>query len=141
MILAKLWAAGRNDYQIVIVAYKKRNVLYTVGTEALTVSSVDPADTGTTLNYLHEDATEFTITGGLVGDRDKIVGSPAIDYTSVGSGRYATIIAVSEDTVYLDRPIGENANGVMVIVERDGTTIQDGSPVTQVMMTRTALRE
>ena len=143
LVLGMQWS-GRNDYTLMLAAYEKRDPNNTVVTETLTVSSVNPNNDNPCPGYVHEDATEFTITGGTLpsGDRDKIVGSPAIDYRSDGSGRYAIISAVDGNTVYMERSIGEDAHGVMVIVEKNaGGAIQDGSPVTQMMMTRTALRD
>lgn len=141
--LAKRWAAGRNDYQIVIVAYDVaiNNVSGNPNTvEAITLTS--------TISALEKDTlVRVQLTGGGLSGNEymSLIGSPFIDRNS---GRYATIESVAEEGgdyyAYLDHPVYESISpsGAMVIVERDANNnIIDGSPVIGVLMTRTALRD
>jgi len=119
--LAKQWADGRNDYQIVIVAYD--------------IASANDIEVPTALSVTITEGDEsFTYSGDKAG----LIGSPVID---ANSGRYATITGIDGNEIHLDHPFGENSTSVLVIREVSGTTPQDTSPVIGVMMTRTALRD
>lgn len=125
-VLAKQWAGGRNDYQLVIVAYDIKivnniNVIQLTG-----IGGIPDGD------------TQFTYTG----DKTGLIGSPLID---PDCGRYATIIGIDGNTIHLDHSIGEPVasgdNPLVIIEENSSGTPQDTAPVLGVLVTRTALRD
>ena len=138
-VLAKQWG-GRNDYQIAIIAY---DVAYDNATS--TANDVEPIVLTSSIAELDKNTqTKVQLTGGGLSGAEymRLTGSPFIDSNS---GRYATIQSVVEESgsyyAHLDHPVYEAVSNPIVIVEKDGSVIQDGSPVIGVMMTRTALRD
>ncbi len=125
--LAHRWKIDRNDYQLVIVAYDIASGTNNIRAEQLSVSAT-----------IDKAAIQFEYAGTKTG----LIGSPAID---PASGRYATIIGIDGDTIYLDHSIGENTDDPFVIREVVGlptsTNFVDNNPVLGVLTTRTALRD
>jgi len=111
-----------NDYLLVFVAYRKSDVTHSVETRKLTLAKSVPA--GDTSFPAEGQGTWLQI------------GSPVI----ASNGQYAWIIAISNDTVYLDRAIDETEDipgPFFVVVESGGVKV---SPAILVMGSRTGLQ-
>ncbi len=114
--------AGKNDYQLVIVSYRKFDVAHTVSAEEFTCTG----------NASFEDKCKITVADA---DKDKLrIGSPLI----VGAtGEFARITAVDGNEAVLSRMISVGAGGRIWTVIESGGVMK--SPAWATMVTRTAL--
>jgi len=115
----------KNDYQLVVVAYRKAASSNVVSVKSLSPSAIE---------QLEDGRTRLTFASGA----DLQVGSPVI---SKGDGAYARIVAVDGAVAALDHsvPSGSLTAGVFVIFESNRT--DKGSPAIAVLSTRTSLLE
>ncbi len=121
VLLARRVNATKNDYQFVVVSYRKSPDQGVVDFTPKTITSAG----GKTLG--------FDSVAGLAG-------SPVIIRSGKYAGSYAMIKSVEDDTnnAYLDRPLNGVANGSEVwVVTEAGAPI---SPAMAVLVGRTALR-
>lgn len=129
LALGRRLSLARNEYQLVIVSYAKRQASNDVEAQSIS-KTVDPNN------------PQFTV---LAGQEDLLqLGSPVID---AATGNYATIIAVDREnlTATLDHPLGVGGSRTLYfIIETDGVNpISDEvvSPAMTVMVTRTGLNQ
>ena len=145
VVLGRRFDPSRNDFQLVIVSFAKQH-------SANTIELIGPF--GVTINQDGRDWAEVTVHGAAptAVQRGGVV---IFDYdpanSDIPAGRFARIRATrTGGLAVLDRKFddgdvaGLNAQAVWLVVERDAITddvVGGWSPVTSVLVTRTALRD
>jgi len=126
LVLGRRLNVVRNEYQLVIVSYAKRQVSNDVKAEFIG-KSIDP------------NATQLTVNAGQKYLLQ--LGSPVID---AATGNYATILAVNDQTAVLDHGLGSAGGTLYFIIETSGGSPLSGakvSPAMTVMVARTGLNQ
>jgi len=131
LVAGRQMRSGKNDYQFVIVAYRKSEPGAGVGMEQKSGTISDHQNTSrvvfTNADYL-QPGTPVIIRGASV--TDDIVG-----------GEWATVVAIDDRTVTLDHQLPATSGDVSLYVIHDSGTNAYQSPAMSVLVTRMPLPE